>query len=329
MVQALLPALRAIAEPTRLRILWLCAHGELSVSELVQILGQSQPRISRHLKLLSEAGLLERFREGSWVFHRIAREGLGADVAGQLLGLIDEGDPDIEMDTTRLAAVKSERAKSAADYFRRNAADWDRIRSMHVDDQDVEAALCALFPPDGVNNLLDIGTGTGRMLELFADRIESGHGIDLSRDMLAVARANLENAGVQHCSVRHGDLYQLPYPPHSFDAVTIHQVLHFMDEPGRALAEAVRVLRPGGILLLVDFAPHDREEFRTEYSHRRLGFSESEVAIWFEATGLKLQETRHLPGASLTVSIWCGNLPKEIPADTQSSADDNKRLLDA
>lgn len=327
-MQALLPALRAVAEPTRLRILWLCAHGELSVSELVQILGQSQPRISRHLKLLTEAGLLERFREGSWVFHRIARDGLGADVAGQLLQLIGDDDADIQMDAARLAAVKEERAKAAADYFKRNAADWDRIRSLHIDDHEVERVLRELFPETSVKDLLDIGTGTGRMLELFADRFENGHGIDLSRDMLAVARANLEHAGVRHCTIRQGDLYQLPYPQQSFDAVTIHQVLHFMDEPSRAIAEAARVLRPGGVLLLVDFAPHTREEFRTEYSHRRLGFSHEDVSAWFDAAGLEMQDTRHLPGDPLTVSIWLGSVPQAISADLPTDGN-QKRLLDA
>jgi len=324
----LLPALRAIAEPTRLRILWLCARGELSVTELVQVLGQSQPRISRHLKLLSEAGLLERFREGSWVFHRIAGDGLGAAVAEQLLSLVNDDDPDIMMDAARLAEVKGERAKMAANYFSANAADWDRIRSLHIDDHDVEGVLRDLFPA-AAKDMLDIGTGTGRMLELFADRIESGHGIDLSRDMLAVARNNLERAGVHHCSVRQGDLYQLPYPPQSFDVVTIHQVLHFMDEPGRAIGEAARVLRPNGLLLLVDFAPHTQEEFRTEYSHRRLGFNEAEVVDWYQAAGLAVQTIKHLKGDPLTVSIWSGRNVQVPSAEVLDHAKTDKRLLDA
>ena len=327
-MNALLPALRAIAEPTRLRILWLCARGELSVTELAQVLGQSQPRISRHLKLLSEAGLLERFREGSWVFHRIARDGLGADVAQQILSLINDDDPDIMMDADRLAEVKDERAKLAADYFSANAANWDRIRTLHIDDHDVEGVLRELFP-DTAKDMLDIGTGTSRMLELFADRIESGHGIDLSHNMLTIARANLERAKVHHCSVRQGDLYQLPYPPQSFDVVTIHQVLHFMDEPGRAIREAARVLRPNGLLLLVDFAPHTREEFRSDYSHRRLGFSEAEVAGWFKAAGLGDLNVKHLPGNPLTVSIWSGHAVGMPSSHTTDHPKTDKRLLDA
>jgi ArsR family transcriptional regulator len=324
-MKELLPALRASAEPTRLRILWLCAQGELSVSELVQIMGQSQPRISRHLKLLTEAGLLERFREGSWVFHRLASRGYGASVAAKLLDLLPGDDPALVLDSARLAQVKNERAKAASDYFRRNATDWDRLRSLHVDESEVEQALCALLPEQGVKNLLDIGTGTGRMLELFAPRIEAGQGIDLSRDMLSVARANLERAGIRHCSVRQGDLYQLPFPDGSFDAVTIHQVLHYTDEPARAIAEAARMLRPGGVMLLADFAPHGREELRTEHSHRRLGFSESEVVAWFQAAGLETREVVHLPGEPLTVSIWLAARPGRSAGQTAQEAQEAHR----
>ena len=263
------------------------------------------------------------------MFHRIAHSGIGAAVAEQLLELLDDDDPDIMVDAARLSEVKNERAKAANEYFRRNAANWDRIRSLHIDEREVEGVLRDLFPAKGVKDLLDIGTGTGRMLEVFADRIKSGHGIDLSRDMLAVARANLEHAGVRHCSLRHGDLYQLPYPLHSFDVVTVHQVLHFMDEPGRAIAEAARVLRPGGVLLLVDFAPHTREEFRSDYSHRRLGFSEAEVAVWFDAAGLVTRHIKHLAGDPLTVSIWCAETHNAEAAQSVGHLRQNKRLLNA
>lgn len=299
----LLLALKAIAEPTRLRILLLCSYGELSVTELVQIMGQSQPRISRHLKLLSEAGLLERFREGSWVFHRISNNGTAASVGIQLLKFIDSDDPAIKLDHSRLTEVKKNRAEKASNYFMINAVNWDHIRSLHIDDKEVERELSKLFPKK-VDDFLDMGTGTGRMLQLFSKRIKSGHGIDLSRDMLAVARANLEESKIRHCTVRHNDAYQLKYPLHSFDVVTIHQVLHFMDDPIRAISEAARVLRPNGILLIVDFAPHSLDEFRTEYSHRRLGFSDDEVKSWCEKNALMVQNIRHLHGDPLTVTIW-------------------------
>lgn len=312
-MQAFLTALRAVAEPTRLRLLALSAEGDLTVSEMVQILGQSQPRVSRHLKLLTDAGLLERFREGNWVFHRLARDGAGAEVAARVLAMVPDGDDILIRDRDRLAQVKAERARAAADYFRRNAAHWDRLRSLHVDEREVERVLGRLLPETGIRDLLDVGTGTGRMLELFSPRIGHGQGVDLSPDMLAVARANLERSGVANCDVRQADMYRLPFPAGSFDAVTIHQVLHFVDHPGPVIAEASRILRPGGCLLVVDFAPHDLENLRTDHAHRRLGFADREVAKWFAAARLESRDVVHLPGDPLTVAVWLA-VRQEQPA---------------
>jgi len=305
-IEPLLSALRAVAEPTRLRLLALCAHGELTVSELVGILGQSQPRVSRHLKLLTEAGLLERIREGSWVFHRQAQGGAGARLALYLNKMLPANDETLNRDLQRLSQVKAERERAAADYFRVNAESWDKLRSLHVDDSVVERVLLAMLEGRRIDDLLDVGTGTGRMLELFADRLQKGEGIDLSREMLAVARANLERAGLGNCSVRQADMYQIPYPSAAFDAVTMHQVLHFLDHPGQAVAEAARVLRPGGLLLLVDFAPHDQENLRDDHAHRRLGFDDAEVASWLLANDMSLVKREHLSGDPLTVSVWLG-----------------------
>jgi ubiquinone/menaquinone biosynthesis C-methylase UbiE/DNA-binding transcriptional ArsR family regulator len=297
----LLSGLRAAAEPTRLRLLALCAQGELTVSELTDILGQSQPRVSRHLKLLCDAGLLDRFREGNWVFYRLAERG---DLARLLVGLVPERDPVLALDRERLQAIKRQRAAQAAEYFRANAAQWDRIRSLHVDDHEVEAALLRLLPAGGIDDLLDIGTGTGRMLEVFGARVRRAVGIDLSREMLAVARANLERADLRHCAIRQGDMYQLPLAGASFDAVLIHQVLHYADRPADVIAEAARVLRPGGLLVIIDFAPHALEYLRSEHAHRRLGFADAEVLGWCRAAGLEPEPVRHLPGEPLTVSLW-------------------------
>ncbi|MBX6369951.1 MAG: metalloregulator ArsR/SmtB family transcription factor [Rhodospirillales bacterium] len=311
-----LAALRAVAEPTRLRLLAVCARGELTVSDLVQILGQSQPRVSRHLKLLCEAGLLDRFREGSWVFYRLAQTPL----AQLLSGLVPENDPTAALDAERLAAIKRARAEAAAAYFRANAARWDEIRSLHVDEREVEAALVRLLPDQGVRDLLDIGTGTGRMLELFGPRVQQAVGIDLSREMLAVARVNLERAGLRNGSVRQADMYQLPFPGGSFDAVVIHQVLHYAERPAAAIAEAARVLRPGGHLLVIDFLPHEVEQLRIEHAHRRLGFSDAEVSAWFAAAGIEGGEAVHLPGDPLTVAIWPGRRPALQDGETSPSA---------
>jgi ArsR family transcriptional regulator len=304
----LLVGLRAAAESTRLRLLLLCARGELTVTELTQILGQSQPRVSRHLKLLCEAGLLERFREGSWVFYRLS-DAAGGRLARLLVDLVPESDPAVALDLERLAGIRQTRGEAAAAYFRDNAARWDRIRSLHVDEKEVERALLELLPADGIHDLLDLGTGTGRMLELFAPRVARAVGVDLSREMLAVARVNLQRAGLANCSVRHGDMYQLPLPGAAFDAVLIHQVLHYAERPAAVIAEAARVLRPGGRLLVVDFAPHELEFLRTEHAHRRLGFADAEIAAWCAEAGLEPARARHLPGTPLTVAIWSARRP--------------------
>ncbi len=308
-MEALLNGLRAAGETTRLRILALCAQGELTVTELTQILGQSQPRVSRHLKLLCDAGLLERLREGTWAFYRLAEEGACAGLGHTLISLMPAEDASLGQDLQRLQAVKRARADEANAYFRANASCWDEIRSLHVPEAEVEAALLALFADRTIDGFLDIGTGTGRVLELFADRIRRGIGVDLSHDMLAVARASLEDRGLRHCQVRHADMYRLPFADGTLDAVTFHQVLHFADQPAAALAEGARVLAPGGRLAVVDFAPHELEALRHDHAHRRLGFSDVEVAEWFRACGLELGQSVRLEGQPLTVVIWPGASP--------------------
>lgn len=300
----LLAALRAVAEPTRLRLLVLCSRGELTVSELAQILGQSQPRVSRHLKLLCEAGLLDRFREGSWVFYRVSAGGAASALAGHLVAACDETESPIALDLQRLAATKRQRAERAAAYFSENAPHWDRIRSLYIDEREVEAALVEIVAGAAPRDLLDIGTGTGRVIEVLAPRVGQALGIDQSREMLAVARVNLERAGAANGMVRLGDMYQLPLPDASFDAVVIHQVLHYADRPAAAIAEAARVLRPGGMLVVVDFTPHVLEYLRDEHAHRRLGFADGEVAEWCRDAGLDPALPRHLQGDPLTVAIW-------------------------
>jgi ArsR family transcriptional regulator len=308
-MEALLSGLRAAAEPTRLRLLMLCALGELTVSELTEILGQSQPRVSRHLKLLCEAGLLDRFREGAWVFYRLAQRTRGGVVAQALIDLAPAEDATLALDRERLAAIQRQRAAAATAYFRANAAQWDRIRSLYVDEKEVESAVLELLPTGGVRDLLDIGTGTGRMLEVFGSRVEQAVGLDLSREMLAVARVNLEHAGLRNCVIRQGDMYQLPLPGASFDAVIIHQVLHYAEQPARAILEAARVLRPGGRLVIVDFAPHEQEFLRHDHAHRRLGFADAEVMAWCREAGLEAAPARHLAGHPLTVSLWAAQRP--------------------
>lgn len=302
-------ALRAAAEPTRLRILALCSEAELSVTDLTQILGQSQPGVSRHLRLLCEAGLLDRSQEGAWAFFRLRRRGDVAALGELLVAQLGADDAGIVADRARLREIRDTRAAAAATYFRRNAAQWDRIRGLYTDEQEVEEALLQAFEGLTVADLLDVGTGTGRMLRLFADRAEHAVGIDLSHDMLTLARAALDAGGLRHCRVRYADMYRLPWAEPAFDAVTVHQVLHYAENPPAVLAEVARVLRPGGRLAVVDFAPHGVEFLRSEHAHRHLGFAEAEMADWMRTAGLSPGPVRHLPGQPLTVTVWVADRP--------------------
>jgi ubiquinone/menaquinone biosynthesis C-methylase UbiE/DNA-binding transcriptional ArsR family regulator len=326
-MESVLAGLRAAAEPTRLRLLALCARAELTVSELTQILGQSQPRVSRHLKLLCEAGLLDRLREGSWVLYRLSQRAAASELARLLASLVPDDDPIVALDRERLDQIKRARAEAAAAYFRANATQWGTIRSLYVDESEVERALLDIVPPSETRALLDIGTGTGRMLEILAPRAEHAVGIDTSREMLTVARVNLERAGMRNCSIRQGDMYQLPLPGASFDTVIIHQVLHYADRPARVIHEASRVLRPGGCLVIVDFAPHALEFLRLDHAHRRLGFADDEILDWCRAAGLEPARTRHLPGSPLTVAIWQARRPSSRPVSAPTAEAPQRAVL--
>ena len=319
-----LAALRAAGEATRLRILALLSVGELNVKDLTQILGQSQPRISRHLKLMAEAGLIRRFREGSWVFFRLAESGAEATLACAIVESLDPTDLTLARDRSRASAVQKARAEAAQAYFKAHASEWDSIRALHVAEKEVEAAMDEALGEGPFNLLVDLGTGTGRILELFGARAGRTLGFDLNHAMLAYARMKLERAGLTHAQVRHGDLYNLPLPDGAADAVVLHQVLHFLDDPASAVAEAARLLKPGGRLLVVDFAPHELEFLREQSAHRRLGFGRDQLGRLFESAGLKLERFRELTpepsGGKLTVSLWLGQKPAVSGKKKKTSA---------
>lgn len=303
-MERLLTAIKACGDPTRLRLIALLTGNELTVSELTEILGQSQPRVSRHLKVLVEAGLVSRFAEGTWAFYRLSDNELADALTESLIDLIPEDDETHLRDADRLAAVKRARARAANSYFRENAREWDAIRSLHTDEAKVEREILDMLGKRPLGDVLDIGTGTGRLLQVLAPLSERGLGVDVSSEMLAIARTNLDEADIDNCRVQGGNMYSLDLPGDSFDFVALHQVLHYADDPVAVFAEAGRLLRPGGRILVVDFAPHKLEHLRTEHAHRRLGFSDTEVAGWLRQTGFKTIRNEHLKGGELTVAIW-------------------------
>jgi ubiquinone/menaquinone biosynthesis C-methylase UbiE len=303
---------RALADPTRLRIVALLRAMELSVGELAQVLGQSQPRVSRHIGILVDAGLAIRRKEGSWVFLAPSPSRLAVPLFSLLDAAVqNEGDHWAKADTARLAAVRADRAAAAEQYFAEHAGQWDAIRSLHIAESAVEARMRSMLG-DKIGRLVDIGTGTGRMIEVFGGIADHMIGVDRSPEMLRFARAKLD--GIDRCELRQGDIAALPLATGSAETVILHQVLHFIPAPESALAEAARLLAPGGRLLIADFAPHEREDLRTQDAHARLGFSDAQMAAWLAAAGLLLTQTDTLDGGELTVKLWLGTRPADAKA---------------
>ncbi|NKK75943.1 metalloregulator ArsR/SmtB family transcription factor [Rhizobium leguminosarum] len=322
-LDALVDVLKAAGEPTRLRLLALLDGGDLTVTDLTEILGQSQPRISRHLKLLGEAELIERYQEGAWAYFRLKQDGKAAMLARALLKHVSENDPTILRDGERLSQVKRQRAERAQAYFSRNAAEWDELRRLHAADEEVDAAVIRLLGSQPIDSLLDLGTGTGRILELLSGLYRRATGVDASRDMLSVARANLDKSRITKATVRHADILNLPFEGQDFDLVTIHQVLHFFDQPEIAIAEAARMLRPGGRLVVIDLAPHTLEYLRDEHAHVRLGFSHQAMSDWLRKAGLDVEQVVDLhpgqqSGQGLTVTVWLARDPRRLMASQTS-----------
>jgi ubiquinone/menaquinone biosynthesis C-methylase UbiE len=309
-MEQLVIALKALADPTRLRLLHLVAHSELAVTDLTWIVRQSQPRVSRHLKILTEAGLLERHKEGSWVYYRLALSGSLGVLLPALVATVDKTTTDVVRDIERLEEIQSNRSEAAQRYFAKHATEWDRLRALYIPETEVERAILEKLTGKPVRNLLDVGTGTGRILEVMAPHIQRGVGIDNSREMLALARARLDRKDLQHCQVRLGDMYDLPADPDGYDAITFHQVLHFSDDPQSAIRQAAKVLSPDGVILVVDFTPHNHEELREKSAHTRLGFSDDQINDYFRSVGLGCISSSHLQGGELEVALWLGKSMK-------------------
>jgi ubiquinone/menaquinone biosynthesis C-methylase UbiE/DNA-binding transcriptional ArsR family regulator len=307
-VSDLVGVLKAAGESTRLRLLALLADGDHSVKDLTEILDQSQPRVSRHLKLLADAGLVQRHAEGAWAYYGLAPHGHGAELARWLVSRIDQSEPERQRDRSRQAAALAAQQAQATAYFAKVADSWDLLKTLHVPEQAVEAAMLEALDGRVVDLLVDLGTGTGRMIEVLAPIYKRAIGIDSSREMLAVARSRLAAAGLNQAQVRLGDIASLDPAIGPADVVVIHQVLHYFDDPGRMLGQARRLLKAGGEILIVDFAPHGLEFLRTEHAHRRLGLSREQMNGWAEAAGLEVLSVREFPSQNqdggLTVCLW-------------------------
>lgn len=314
----LLTALKAAGDQTRLRLLVLLSDAEHNVKDLTQILRQSQPRLSRHLKLLTNARLIERFQEGSWVYYRLARDSSSARLVQNILATANLKDPQFQTDQQQANKVKTQRANEAQSYFKTHASEWDSIRGLYIKEEKVEAEMQSMLGNAPIDLLLDLGTGTGRILELFANQFKSAIGVDINHEMLRHARARLDRQHLKSCELRHGDITKLDFKNAMADTIIMHQVLHFMIEPKTLIKEAARLLKPGGKLLIVDFAPHTQEQLRQDFAHQRLGFEENQLWNWLKAAGLSALNFSLLPNNSqslnanqlthtkdtLNVSLW-------------------------
>ncbi|NNC60185.1 MAG: metalloregulator ArsR/SmtB family transcription factor [Erythrobacter sp.] len=320
--------MRALADQTRLRIMRLLGTMELAVGELAQVLGQSQPRVSRHVAILCDAELAERRREGSWVFlrTRLADEAsgeLGCAVAAILTAAETDDEQfrrQCEQDRQHLAAIRQAREAGAADWFASHAEEWDDLRSLHTPDAAVESALVEALGDEPLGTLLDIGTGTGRMAELFGTGADHVVALDKSLEMLRVARAKLQHLPADRIELVQGDFYGLPFDDDRFHTVLLHQVLHYAPEPERALAEAARVLKDGGRIAIVDFAAHTHEELRERFQHVRLGFSDSQMRELLRHAGFVPSQAVTLEGSQLEVKVWIGRQFSRSPAKRSKEA---------
>jgi DNA-binding transcriptional ArsR family regulator len=269
-------ALRAAAEPTRLRLLALLARAELTVGELCDVIGQSQPRVSRHLKLLCDADLLDRVREQLWVYYRVPASGAGRETVAQLLALIDENDDVLRRDRRRMEEVIAERGRRAADEL----PDEQAAETSEVIDATVLDELAA----EPIGALLDVGTGSGHILKLLGAKASRAVGIDISSDALKVARTKVHSAGLSHCELQRGDMYDLPFAAPLFDTVVAERVLAGAERPVLALAEICRTLKHGGRAIVIE-----------DFDALTAASSANPIATlreWFAKAGLEISRVR-------------------------------------
>jgi ubiquinone/menaquinone biosynthesis C-methylase UbiE len=274
--------LRALAEPTRCRLLALLGHGELTVGEIADTLGQSQPRISRHLKILSDVGALERFREEQRIYYRLTGGTQAAELVEQALRPVPKGDPVLRTDRERLSRVLEKRVRSAA-------AAWEDVRrsaeSTYSDERLVQAVRREVGE-ESLGDLLDVGTGSGSMLRVLGSLANHAVGLDASAQALRVARAKVHGAGLNHCVFKRGDMYALPFEAGTFDAVAFDHVLSAAERPGVALKEAARVLRRGGRVIVVE----DNERLGAASKDK----PQATLREWLERAGMECRKLKQV-----------------------------------
>ncbi len=314
-VDTVIEGLKAAGEPTRLRLLCICSRGEFTVSEIHEIVDQSQPRVSRHLKLLCNAGLLERHREQHWVFYRVPQRGKGAELARILLSVVPDDDPQLELDRRRLSEVLDRRAEAARRFVEKTGL--GKGVAQLDDEASVDVLILRTLGDEPVGELLDIGTGTGRMLRLLGEHADRAVGIDISHAMLMLARSNLHAAGLDHLSVRHGNMYQLRFADQCFDTVTIDQVLFQAEQPGQVLREAARVLRPGGRLLLLEFLTETTIGLWEQDTGDLAVIDEGLLEDWYRDAGLRSIASRRLSGSPFPVVL---SMARRQSQDTEAAA---------
>lgn len=275
----LLQRLKMLGDLSRLRLVALCGQGECSVSELTQVLGQSQPRISQQLKLLCEAGLLRRFRDGKRVFYRVPAHGGHEEELRELLNLIPAEDPLFVEDVKQLRQIRG-----------RRTGDQKLEKDLDLTDRAIHKALVELTVTAPVGDLLDVGCGRGSILKLLASRARRAVGVDIDAKARRLARAELMLAGLPNCSLRQGDMYRLPFDDGEFNTIILDDVLADATDPVRALSESRRLLKAGGRLFILQAVGN-----RTPESIQR------SLAEWSAEATLRLAPAHFVPAKS---PVW-------------------------
>ena len=292
----ILDSLSALSDPTRCRMLRLLDGNELTVSELCGVLQLPQSTVSRQLKTLADADWVASRRDGTSRYYALSLD--GADGPRARLWQLTSGQlasrPGVQQDARRLSRVLARRSEASQQFFATSAGQWDKLRDELFGGTFAAEALLSLLSPDWI--VADLGCGTGALLPTLAPQVGRVIGVDASDEMLSTARRRV--AGLDNVELRRGSLEALPLDAASIDVATLMLVLHHVPSPADALADAARVLKPGGRVLVTDMTPHDREEYRLRMGHVWLGFSEDHMRRLLAQAGFDKVRIHTLPPAA-------------------------------